>query len=233
MRRLLLIYDKMKIIPVLDIMHGKAVHAVRGERHRYRELKSVFAKSSSPVEIARNLPYPELYVADLDAIMRRSPNLEILEKLASLKKVLLDYGVRSEDELELASQLGCIPVIGTETAQSVEVFEASVARWGDELFASLDVKDGEVLSPFLPASPIDAFKVLEKVGVTRIIYLDLSRVGTLNSVPWKTLKKINKQKKEKTRLYAAGGIKKEDLPRLESLGVSGALIGTALHQGML
>jgi phosphoribosylformimino-5-aminoimidazole carboxamide ribotide isomerase len=225
--------SNFKIIPVLDIMHGKAVHAVRGERHRYRELKSVFAKSSSPVEIARNLPYPELYVADLDAIMRRSPNLEILEKLASLKKVLLDYGVRTQDDLELASQLGCIPVVGTETAQSVEVFEVGVARWGDELFASLDVKDGEVLSPFLPASPIDAFKVLKKVGVRRIIYLDLSRVGTLNSVPWETLKKINKKKKEKTRLYAAGGIKKEDLPRLESLGVSGVLIGTALHQGML
>ncbi len=225
--------SNFKIIPVLDIMRGRAVHAVRGERHRYRELKSVFAKSSSPVEIARNLPYPELYVADLDAIMHSSPNLEVLEKLASLKKVLLDYGVRSEDELELALRLGCIPVIGTETAQSIEVFEAGVAKWGDELFASLDVKDRRVLSPFLPASPVDAFKVLEKVGVRRIIYLDLSRVGTLNSVSWEILKKINKQKKEKTRLYAAGGIKKEDLPGLRSLGISGVLIGTALHQGML
>ena len=223
----------MKIIPVLDIMHGRAVHAVRGERHSYRELKSIFAESSSPVEIARNLPYPELYVADLDAIMHRSPNLEILEKLASLKKVLLDYGVRSEDELELASQLSCIPVIGTETAQSMEVFEAGVVRWGEELFASLDVKAGKVLSPFLPASPVDAFKVLQKVGVARIIYLDLSRVGTLDSAPWEALRRIIKRKKEKTRVYAAGGIKKEDMPELKKLGISGALIGTALHKGML
>ncbi|WP_456475603.1 HisA/HisF-related TIM barrel protein [Candidatus Pyrohabitans sp.] len=222
-----------KIIPVLDIMQGRAVHAVRGERHRYRELKSIFAESSSPVEIARNLPYPELYVADLDAIMHRSPNLEVLEKLASLKKVLLDYGVRSEDELELASQLGCIPVIGTETAQSMEVFEAGVAVWGEELFASLDVKDNEVLSPFLPASPIDAFKVLEKVGATNIIYLDISRVGTLGSAPWEALKQVLKQKKEKTRVYPAGGIKKEDMPELKKLGISGLLVGTALHKGLL
>ena len=224
--------SNFKIIPVLDIMRGRAVHALRGERESYRELKSVFAKSSSPVEIARNLPYPELYVADLDAIMRRRPNLEILKKLAPLKKVLLDHGVRSKDELELASQLGCIPVIGTETAQSAETFEAGVARWGEELFASLDIKAGKVLSPFLPESPAEAFNVIEGAGVRNIICLDLSRVGTLRP-EIKMLERLLREKKKETRLFAAGGIKKEDLPRLRSLGISGVLVGTALHRGEL
>lgn len=220
----------MKIIPVLDIMRGRAVHAVRGERHRYRELRSVFG--SSPVEIAENLPHPELYVADLDAIIHRNPNLELLGRLASIKRLLLDYGVRREGDLELASKLGCTPVIGTETAESIEVFRAGVTRWGSRLFASLDVRNKKVLSPFLPASPAQALGVLEDAGVRNIIYLDLSRVGTLN-LNAEALGDLLKEKSKGTRLFAAGGIKKDDLPRLKSQGISGVLVGTALHRGEL
>ncbi|NOZ59320.1 MAG: hypothetical protein GXO66_07090 [Euryarchaeota archaeon] len=222
--------EDFRIIPVLDIMRGRAVHAVRGERHRYRELRSVFG--SSPVEIAENLPYPELYVADLDAITWRSPNLELLERLASVKRLLLDCGVRGRADLELTSRLGCTPVIGTETAESIEVFRAGVAVWRQELFASLDVMDGEVLSPFLPPSPADALGALEDAGVRNIIYLDLSRVGTL-SLNVEALKELLAEKRKETRLFAAGGIKRGDLPRLKSLGIAGVLVGTALHRGEL
>ncbi|MDI6655580.1 MAG: HisA/HisF family protein, partial [Candidatus Hydrothermarchaeota archaeon] len=38
----------MEIIPVLDIMHGKAVSGKSGERKKYQELKTVFASSPDP-----------------------------------------------------------------------------------------------------------------------------------------------------------------------------------------
>ena len=43
----------MRVIPVIDLKGGAAVHAVRGERERYRPLDSTLAAGSDPVEVAR------------------------------------------------------------------------------------------------------------------------------------------------------------------------------------
>ena len=46
---------KFKIIPVIDILNSKAVHAVKGEREKYKPLKTVLIKSTDPVEITKQL----------------------------------------------------------------------------------------------------------------------------------------------------------------------------------
>jgi phosphoribosylformimino-5-aminoimidazole carboxamide ribotide isomerase len=57
----------MRVIPVIDLKSGAAVHAVRGERERYRPLRSGLVAGSDPVEVARAvreaLGLGELYVA--------------------------------------------------------------------------------------------------------------------------------------------------------------------------
>ena len=62
----------MRVIPVIDLKGGVAVHAVRGDRERYRPLRSGIAEGSDPVEVTRavreRFGLDELYVADLDAI---------------------------------------------------------------------------------------------------------------------------------------------------------------------
>src|SRR3990170_873315 len=88
----------MKIIPVLDILNGVAVHAVRGERQNYKPLKSVLCASADPVEVARvfkQLSFAELYLADLDAISRNQPNLSIINQIAKTTglRLMVDAGV--------------------------------------------------------------------------------------------------------------------------------------------
>ena len=63
----------MRVVPVIDLKGGMAVHAVRGERERYRPVRSVITDDAGdPVALARafasELGLDELYVADLDAI---------------------------------------------------------------------------------------------------------------------------------------------------------------------
>jgi phosphoribosylformimino-5-aminoimidazole carboxamide ribotide isomerase len=43
----------MRVIPVIDLKRGVAVHAVRGDRERYRPLRSRIADGSDPVHVAR------------------------------------------------------------------------------------------------------------------------------------------------------------------------------------
>jgi phosphoribosylformimino-5-aminoimidazole carboxamide ribotide isomerase len=45
----------MRVIPVIDLKSGAAVHAVRGERERYRPLRSEIVAGSDPIRAARAL----------------------------------------------------------------------------------------------------------------------------------------------------------------------------------
>ena len=43
----------MTVIPVIDLLGGEVVHAVRGEREKYRPVKRLLAPGSNPLDIAR------------------------------------------------------------------------------------------------------------------------------------------------------------------------------------
>lgn len=42
----------MKIIPVIDLLGGQAVHSVRGEREKYRPVESLLVSGIDPIDIA-------------------------------------------------------------------------------------------------------------------------------------------------------------------------------------
>jgi phosphoribosylformimino-5-aminoimidazole carboxamide ribotide isomerase len=64
----------MRVVGVIDLKGGAAVHAVRGERERYRPVRSVIGgDDGDALALARGfrdaLKLEEIYVADLDAIV--------------------------------------------------------------------------------------------------------------------------------------------------------------------
>ena len=63
----------MQCIFVFDILNGAAVHALRGERSRYKPVASFsqVTDSSDPLQILDVLRPARVYVADLDRIMGR------------------------------------------------------------------------------------------------------------------------------------------------------------------
>ena len=58
----------MRVVPVIDLMAGRVVHARRGDRSNYRPLESKLTRSSEPVAVVAALlalaPFDTLYVAD-------------------------------------------------------------------------------------------------------------------------------------------------------------------------
>ena len=88
----------MRIVPVLDLKDGLAVHAVRGQRDAYGPVRSTLAASAEPVELARafrtKLGCEACYVADLDAIAGRGDHGPAIRAIAALGlAVWLDAGV--------------------------------------------------------------------------------------------------------------------------------------------
>jgi phosphoribosylformimino-5-aminoimidazole carboxamide ribotide isomerase len=232
----------LKVIPVIDILNGIVVHAVRGIRKEYQPLQSVLTKSIEPLEIARtfkNIGFTDLYVADLDAIIDCSTNFNILKKISNETnlKLMVDAGVTSIDRAQRLLDNGVSKlIIGTETLQKKSFVSDTVRHFGNErIVISLDLKGNKTLVKLGfdgCSDPFCLLKQFKEMEISQIIVLDLLRVGSGEGVNVDFLRKVISE--INVDIYVGGGIRDiNDLIELKSLGVSGALVATALHTGKI
>ncbi len=222
----------MDVIPVMDIRGGIAVAGQRGEREKYRPLETVYSNTSDPLAIADALPYERLYVADLDGIVDRRPDYPLLWELSLKKKTMIDAGVVSFKEVNQLAHICGDLILGTETVNGLRVIKRSIDIYQERIIVSLDIKDGRVLTKFLPKTPFEALEVLEKEGVNKVIILDISSVGTLGGCSYEIIEPLV-EGFPSIEFTVGGGIKKEDIGKMEKIGVKAVLVGTALHRGLL
>jgi phosphoribosylformimino-5-aminoimidazole carboxamide ribotide isomerase len=232
----------MRVIPVIDLKGAAAVHAVRGERQRYRPLRSEMVSGSDPVRVARAvraaLGLEELYVADLDAIAGRPAQRALIAALAREARVMVDAGVAGTAEVRRLLQLGAARVvIGTETLARPALLERLRATLPDApLVLSLDLRAGRVLSPDPELARLGAPEALARLaslGVREVIVLDLARVGS-GAGPDVALVRELCARAPELELLAGGGVRDvADLRALADAGAAGALVATALHSGAI
>jgi phosphoribosylformimino-5-aminoimidazole carboxamide ribotide isomerase len=231
----------MKVIPVIDILNGVVVHAIKGRRQEYQPLQSNLCKSTKPIEVAKafkTLGFNELYIADLDAITKRQANSKILKEMSNETglNLMVDAGVTNLETAKKLIEIGVSRVvIGTETLENKSfVFEAVRVLGKEKVIVSLDFKGDKVLVKLGFAGCKDPMCLLGEfkgMGVSAFIVLDLNRVGSCEGVNLDILKKALE---EKVNVYVGGGVRDvNDLLELKDLGVSGALLATALHSGKI
>jgi HisA/HisF family protein len=230
----------LKVIPVIDILNGKVVHAVRGRRSEYKSLQSILAESVEPLEVAKafkTLGFTDLYVADLDAIIDCSMNFQALKQMADETglKLIVDAGVTDAERAEKLLESGVSKVvIGTETLQRKAFVAQAVKLFGaDHVIVSLDLKGDKVLVKLGfdgCLNPICLLKEFKEMGILDVIVLDLVRVGSGEGVNVDFLKKVLEI--GALNVYVGGGVRDvKDLLELKHLGISGVLVATALHSG--
>ena len=232
----------LKIIPVIDILKGIAVHAVRGRRERYQPLKSVLLGSADPIDVGvqlRELGFRDCYVADLDAITGGNPDFSLIKRLADKSdlELIVDAGVNSLAMVKklFAYEVSAV-IIGTETLSDVKFVAKAVAAFGSgKIIVSLDLMGNHVLGKVELGSFVDPVALLREfcnMGVSQFIVLDLTRVGSGEGVNASLLSKMLRG--VKTNFFVGGGVRDiGDLQKLKDLGVSGVLIATALHSGKI
>jgi len=232
----------LKIVPVIDILGGVVVHAVRGRRSEYQPLRSGLCASADPLDVAlafKALGFGELYVADLDAIMAGQPNFSVLKQMADVTglRLMVDAGIADLERAEklLQSHVSKV-IIGTETLQDISFVEEAVKSLGKErVVVSLDLKADKVLSGFELgkfSNPLDLLQEFQGMGVEQVILLDLARVGSGEGVNMPLLKEMIENRKVK--MFVGGGVRDiKDLVELKNVGVFGVLVATALHSGRI
>jgi phosphoribosylformimino-5-aminoimidazole carboxamide ribotide isomerase len=231
----------LQVIPVLDLMHGQVVHAVRGERSAYRPIISPLAAGSEPVTIARALlsrcPPPRgqpavLYVADLDAIQGGAVQLGALAALLALRPDLalwLDAGFS-----------------GPAAAQAVRAALSDAARvrpvYGSESLAGAGALDELAVDPHAIlsldcrlAQPLDPSGIWQHPHAwpRTVVVMTLDRVGSGGGPDLGTFARLRALAPDRKWVGAGGVRDAADLQAAAAAGAAAWLVASALHDGRL
>jgi len=236
----------VRLIPVLDLMAGRAVRARHGQRATYAPAGSVLAPAAAPgdaLALARAfrevLGLDECYVADLDAITGGAPQRPLLRQLAGLGgRLLVDAGVATPARARDALADGAARVVvGLETLPSVAALAAVVRAVGSErVVFSLDLREGQPQTqadPPLPTTPLAWARAALEVGAGAVLLLDLARVGSGRGVDLALVAALRRSAPA-VELLAGGGIASaRHVADLAAAGADAALVASALHDGRL
>jgi phosphoribosylformimino-5-aminoimidazole carboxamide ribotide isomerase len=223
-----------RIIFVLDIFNGNAVHAVRGERTRYQPIKgSKICDSSNPLDMISALSPKEAYIADLDRLQHQGDNFGLIKEISEKARTMVDIGVKNMDDVEKCTEIADTVILGTETT-SFDLIEKATKRFPGRINVSIDIKNGMVLTKDkrMEIKPQELVKLMEGQEVRDIIILELSKVGTSVGIDGIFLKEIIRASSH--NILVGGGIKDlNDIEVLKKIGAGGALVATALHDGKI
>ncbi len=223
-----------RIVFVLDILNGNAVHAVRGERAKYQPVKgSRICESSSPMDIISALLPKEVYIADLDSLQHIGNNFELIKRISTKTRTMADTGVENMNDVGKCARIADTVILGTETA-SLDLIESAAMRYRGMINVSIDMKSGMVLTKDkrMEAEPQKLVKLLNEYDIGDIIILELSKVGTGAGIDAEFLSNIAGLSSH--TVLVGGGIRDmDDINALKEIGVGGALVATAVHNGKI
>ncbi|MCC7576685.1 MAG: phosphoribosylformimino-5-aminoimidazole carboxamide ribotide isomerase [Methanomethylovorans sp.] len=227
-----------RIVFALDLYNMNVVHAQGGNRKNYRpvHLKSLICSTSEPIKLLEEVKPKEVYIADLNILQGKGhheTNFAMIEQISSRVSTMLDLGISSLKEAMDASTLADTIILGTETA-SLRTIKQTAALLPGKVNVSIDKKHGQVLTsdPLMPCEPADIIRELNLLDIKNIIMLDMDRVGTSSGVDSQFLSNIVSISNHDVLL--GGGVKDiHDIETLERIGVKGALVATALHNGSI
>ena len=232
----------MQLIPVIDLLQGQVVRAIRGQRKSYQPIVSGLCQGSDPVVVAQALvahcQARQLYVADLDALQGGALQTAVLQALLQALpgvELWLDGGFGEAGAADpLRQALGAsaaarlVTVFASESmatpAALAGCFATAAARQRDVL--SLDRRDGQLL---------DAAGAWHspRLWPERVIMMTLERVGADAGPDLDTLAAL-RALAPGTRFIGAGGVRDAaDLAAAAQAGASAWLVASALHDGRL
>ncbi|NOT84571.1 MAG: nickel transporter [Methylococcaceae bacterium] len=220
----------MYIIPVLDLKDGCVVHAKQGQREQYAPVRSPLCQSADLEKVMAaylNLhPFTTFYIADLNAIAGRGDHQTLLNQLLSKFPSLefwIDSGFQSTPSLYYQHD-NYVPVLGSESYTNANC--STLLTFQQKYILSLDF----AATLNLGAEQIFVSPIL---WPERIIIMSLPRVGSDQGPDVEKLQQFTQRYPEHV-FIAAGGIRNsEDIAALSKIGITTALLASALHAGTI
>lgn len=227
----------MILFPAIDIRDGKCVRLIQGD------YAQEIIYNDSPTNMAQEWQKQGaeyIHVVDLDgAKTGNSANKQAIEAIAKAVSVPVQVGggIRSMDIVDSHIKNGVARVIiGTAAIQDPEFLKAAVEKHGDKIAVSIDARNGLVATDgWTETSNIKAVDLLQDlvgIGVKTVVYTDIMKDGMMQGPNFEELKTMDDA--SSIDIIASGGVStEEDIKRLASENMYGAIIGKALYEGNL
>jgi phosphoribosylformimino-5-aminoimidazole carboxamide ribotide isomerase len=221
------------LIPSIDLMGGKIVQLVQGERKalEFDDFEEWIAGFSS---------FPLVQLIDLDAALGTGNNRELVREFAHRLPCQVGGGIRSIETAEQMLSLGARRVIFGSSlirdGQPDTVFAENVARLvgPEKLVFAVDSKQGRVAirgwRQLTTITPLEMIAALEP-WCGAFLYTHIDTEGLMQGLPLDTVSQLRASTKH--QLIVAGGIASaEEIDKLEILRID-AVVGMAIYTGRL
>lgn len=228
----------MDVIPAIDLLEGRCVRLYQGD---YTQ-SQVF--NDNPVDVARqwvDQGASRLHVVDLDGAKVGHPvNTQTIDGIVRAVSVPVQVGggLRDRHGVTQLLDIGVEQVIlGTVAVENPPLVEQLCTEFSGKIIVGIDARNGWVATRgWLETSEVAATELAQQMGqsgVAAIIYTDIHRDGTLTGPNLDALREIARGLS--IPVIASGGVSSItdllSLLSLESLGVTGVIVGRALYTG--
>jgi phosphoribosylformimino-5-aminoimidazole carboxamide ribotide isomerase len=229
----------MKILPAIDLKDGRCVRLFQGE---FDKEEVVNAEPLAQVKKFVDNQMTHLHIVDLDGALEgvavHKDLIMEMKRLAPDVFVEVGGGIRTMVQIEayLAAGIDRV-IIGSAALKNPELVKSAVAKFGDKIAVGIDAKNGLVaISGWLEVAEVDYLtfaKEMAAVGVSTIIYTDISKDGTLAGPSVEHYEALVSALPD-TAIIASGGVASfADLVALEKIGVAGTIVGKAYYSGKI
>ena len=231
----------MKIFPAIDIKGGKCVRLLKGDFDKSTEYQK------SPIDQAKEFSksgFQDLHIVDLDGALKGGPvNGELIEEICKLTKIRVQIGggIRSIDHIKKLIDIGVDRVVlGTMAVEDTKFLENVCNKFKNKIAVGLDVREGYIaLKGWKDQTNIlatDYLMQIKDIGVSRIIYTDIERDGTLTRPNFEETIKIVKLLENKIPVVVSGGVGSiNDIVTVKQHPeyFEGVIVGKAIYDGRL
>lgn len=221
------------LIPSIDLMGGKIVQLVQGERKKLEF-------DNFEYWIERFAKYPVVQLIDLDAARGAGNNRRLVERIVGRLNCQVGGGIRDLGTARDLLNIGARKVIiGSALLTGGRINHEHARALADALPRSalmfaLDSRGGRVaIDGWRTATTLTAFDMIRELEAfcESFLYTHIDTEGLMGGIPMETVHAIRRATKR--HLVAAGGItEQQEIDSLGALGID-AVVGMALYSGKI
>jgi phosphoribosylformimino-5-aminoimidazole carboxamide ribotide isomerase len=222
------------LIPSIDLMGGRIVQLVQGEKLR-------LSFDDFEYWIEKFSPFPVVQLIDLDAAMRQGDNSALVAEIARRLPCQVGGGIRSIERTQQMLNAGAKRVIigsalfSEDGAVDVDFASRLSSAVGSEsLLAGIDTKNGHIAikgwKSQVALTPDGAIPLLDPY-VSGYLYTHVDGEGLMQGFPIDTAARLRALTQR--HLIVAGGIRSQlEIDDLDAMGVD-AVVGMAVYTNLL
>ena len=223
----------MKIFPAIDLHNGRAVRLYKGDYNQVTDY-------GNPLEVAKrwkSLGASFLHLVDLDGAKEgNSLNLAAVKEIIDNVDIKLELGggIRNEGQVEELLNLGLDRVIIGSKALDLDFVKRLIDKYGSErIVVGIDSRNMLISThgwlDMTDINAVDFAYKLKEIGVTTIIFTDISKDGTLEGI---NVNQTKQMVETGLSIIASGGAKAlSDIDAAKNIGCGGIILGKSIYNG--